>query len=57
MYERMFEGMDFATDTDRNILSKIVEKFEEFCIGQTNETYERFVFNRRNQEEDESFEQ
>ena len=45
----MFEGTDFATETDRNILSKIVEKFEEFCIGETNETYERFVFNLRNQ--------
>ena len=53
----MFEGMDFATETDRNILSKIIEKFEEFCIGETNETYERFVFNRRNQEENESIEQ
>ena len=49
--------MDFATETDRNILSKIVEKFEEFCIGETNETYERFMFNRRNQEENESIEQ
>ena len=53
----MFEGMDFATETDRNILSKIVEKFEEFCIGETNETCERFVFNRRNREENESIEQ
>ena len=53
----MFEGMDFATKTDRNILCKIVEKFKEFCIGETNETYERFVFNRRNQEENESVEQ
>jgi hypothetical protein len=53
----MFEGMDFAMETDRQILSKIVEKFEEFCIGETNETYERFVFNRRNQEENESVDQ
>ena len=53
----MFEGMDFATETDRQILNKILEKFEEFCIGETNETYERFVFNRRNQEENESVDQ
>ena len=53
----LFEGMDFATEMDRNILGKIVEKFEEFCIEETNETYERFVFNRRNQEENESIEQ
>ena len=41
----VFEGIDFATETDRQVLCKIVEKFEEFCIGETNETYERFVFN------------
>ena len=50
----LFEGMHFETETDRQVLSKIVERFEEFCIGETNETYERFVFNRRNQEENES---
>jgi hypothetical protein len=37
---KMFEGMDFAMGTDRQILSKIIEKFKEFCIGETNETYE-----------------
>jgi hypothetical protein len=53
----MLEGMDFAIETDRQILSKIVEKFEEFCIGETNETYERLIFNRSNQEENESVRQ
>ena len=32
-------------------------KNEEFCIGETNETYERFIFNRRGQEENESIDQ
>ena len=50
----MFDGMDFTPETDRQILSKVVEKFAEFCIGETNETYERFIFNRRDQEENES---
>ena len=53
----MFDGMDFKPETDRRILSKVVEKFEEFCIGETNETYERFIFNRRDQEENESIDQ
>ena len=53
----IFEGMDFATETDRQVLSKIIEKFEEFCVGETNETYERFIFNRRNQEDNESIDQ
>ena len=38
----MFEGVACTTETDRNILSKIMEKFEGFCISETNETYERF---------------
>ena len=33
-------------------LKEVLKKFEEFCIGETNDTYERFVFNRRDQEND-----
>ena len=32
----------------------VLEKFEEFCIGKTNETFERYKFNLRNQEGGES---
>lgn len=53
----IFDGMDFTPETDRQILSKVIEKFEEFCIGETNETCERFIFNRRGQEENESIDQ
>ena len=53
----MFEEMDFATETDKQVLSKIIEKFEEFCVGETNGTYERFIFSRRNQEDNESIDQ
>ena len=35
----------------------MVKKFAEFCIGEMNETYERFIFNRRDQEENESIDQ
>jgi len=38
----------------RKTLSKIIEKFDEFAIGEVNETYERYVFNGRNQGQDES---
>ena len=41
------DGMDFSPETDCEML-KVVKRFEEFCIGETNETYERFIFNRRN---------
>ena len=53
----IFDGMDFTPETDRQVLSKVIEKVEEFCIGETNETYERFIFNRRGQEENESIDQ
>ena len=53
----IFGGMNFTPETDRQVLSKVIEKFEEFCIGETNETYERFIFNRRGQEENESIDQ
>ena len=53
----IFHGMDFTAETHRQVLSKVIEKFEEFCIGETNETYERFIFNRRSQEENESIDQ
>ena len=32
----------------------ILEKMKEYCIGECNETYERYVFNRRDQESNES---
>ena len=32
----------------------IIEKFDEFTIGEVNETYERYIFNGRNQGQDES---
>ena len=53
----IFDRMNFAPETDNQVLNKVVEKFEEFCIGETNETYERFIFNRRDQEENESIDQ
>ena len=45
----IFDGMDFTPETDCQVLNKVVGKLEEFCIGETNETHERFIFNRRNQ--------
>jgi len=29
------DGMDFSPETDREMLNKVVKKFEEFCIGET----------------------
>ena len=32
----IFDGMNFTPETDNQVLYKVVEKFEEFCIGETN---------------------
>ena len=45
-----FELADTAT------LADIIKEFDKFIVGEANETYERYCFNRRNQEEDEHFE-
>ena len=51
---KIYNGSQFENKTDRRILQKVLEKFDEYTLGQTNEIYERYVFNRRNQEEQES---
>ena len=43
----LLEGIDVKT---------IIEHFDRFIIGELNITYERFIFNKRKQEEGESFE-
>ena len=51
---KIFNGFQFDTPEDRNNLSKIIEKFDQYTIGELNETFERYNFNLRNQEENES---
>ena len=51
---KIYNGMQFANETEQKTLSKIVEKFDEFAIGEVNETYEHHIFNGRNQGQDES---
>lgn len=45
----------FKIDEETTI-EQILEMFEKFIVGESNETYERFCFNKRNQEEGETFE-
>lgn len=40
----MYEGFNFTVNTGRCILNTVIKKFEDLCLGETNETYERFVF-------------
>ena len=49
--------MDFASEDDRTKLDIVLNKFQELCLGETNETYERFVFNSRQKKENETVDQ
>lgn len=49
----VYDGFSFEQD---RTFALVVEKFESFCIGRTNECYERFIFNSRQQQTNETFE-
>ena len=51
----IFDGLPL-TETERKELPDILTAFERYCIGEVNETYERFIFNSRNQAEGETVE-
>jgi hypothetical protein len=53
---RIYNGFDFATPEAQRTTAEILAKFEQFSIGTVNKTYERFVFNKRQQQEGETFE-
>ncbi|KAK7095117.1 hypothetical protein V1264_002767 [Littorina saxatilis] len=50
----LVETWKFDDPTHRHNIEKVLEKFEQFCVVQTNETYETYKFNQRAQKEDES---
>lgn len=43
------------TDAQKNIYADVVNEFKKYCAPRKNRTYERFVFNSRNQQVDEPF--
>ena len=47
-------GNDIAEDNED--IRTIIETFDKYIIGETNETYERYVFNKRDQKPEESVE-
>ena len=50
----IYDGLKFDNDADKTKLEVVLQKFETFCIGETNETYETYKFNKRNQEQSET---
>lgn len=53
---KAYNGFQFDTTEDNRTIDEIIAKFDTFAVGEVNETYERYVFNRREQNEGESFE-
>lgn len=53
----IYDGLTFDTDVDKKDIDKVLEKFKVFCIGQTNEIYERFMFNKRDQAKGETIDE
>lgn len=46
----------FANDEENQELGEIIRAFKSYGIGEKNETYERYLFNKRQQEAGERFE-
>ena len=55
---KIFNAMQFddAKGEDKAKLDHIIKKYDEYFIGETNETYERYSFNSRDQESGETIE-
>ena len=44
---RIYNGMKFSKGEDRNRMADIIAKYNQHFLGQTQEFFERFEFNRR----------
>ena len=49
------DSFKYADEADKTDIDKVLEKLEDFCVGKTNEIYERYCFNKRDQLPEESF--
>ena len=52
----VYEGLDFDSEDDRNDFHTVMDKFEEFFVGDRHEAYESYRFHLRKQEESETIE-
>ena len=53
---KTYNGFQFTAGEDDRTVDEILKKFDEFAVGEVNETYERYLFNKRNQNDGETFE-
>ena len=47
-------GLPFASEYEKESIQKLLELWQNYCIGETNVIYERYKFNNRSQEPEES---
>ena len=42
----IFNGLPFENEEDKNDIDKVFELFQNYCIGETNVIYERYIFKK-----------
>ena len=47
----IIDGLTFAADDDGKDPDKVIKAMDEFCVGETNETFERYSFFTKNQDD------
>ncbi len=50
----LYDGLEFANENERHNIDAVLRKFHEFCLGEVNETYQSYLFHKRQQEPGES---
>ena len=50
----MYKGLEFENEDDKKDIDIALQKLQRYCIGETNKIYERYQFNKRDQEPNES---
>lgn len=51
---KIYNGFVYSEEEDKTDLPTVIKKFDQHIIGDTNETFERYIFNERNQDATES---
>ena len=51
---KIFTNCRFVDEEDRKDLTKVLEALDNYFVGERNETYESYLFNKRGQEKDET---
>ncbi|VDP73507.1 unnamed protein product [Echinostoma caproni] len=51
---RVINGLTYSPDKERGDWQVVVVKMEQYCLGESNETCERYIFNRRRPQHGES---